>query len=371
MKGRWLAGLTALLLAAAFSSCGDHTGVSSAQNPESREESRAVSEPLQEESGKGEESSEEESLPEESSEEAEESSLPEEMFLPERELTDITDAFLEPGDIPYAIRFTGERTLSVECSVGDDVGVRFFSLDTGSRLEDETGSTGIAVPNSYDRQESLEDGRIAYITEDLTRVGVKNADGSGDQVLMDASEMEEVDSFWVILARNGIAGISGNTMNYDPTSYCLNLETGAVTPLNAGVTLIPQSIEGNRVLFVQDYVFSTPADDLLYLCDKETGQVSTIHAGTTLGCTRAALSSGGDYAVALTEEDEEENIRCFSVFDAATGERVNRAVIRDLSGIPVENAGFALSPDGTVLAVIYYRYPGDYTHCGIALYRMS
>ena len=68
MKGRWLAGLTALLLAAAFSSCGDHTGVSSAQNPESREESRAVSEPLQEESGEGEESSEEESLPEESSE---------------------------------------------------------------------------------------------------------------------------------------------------------------------------------------------------------------------------------------------------------------------------------------------------------------
>ena len=188
-------------------------------------------------------------------------------------------------------------------------------------------------------------------------------------MLMDASGMEGVDSFWVILARNGIAGISGNTMNYDPTSYCLNLETGAVTPLNAGVTLIPQSIEGNRVLFVQDYVFSTPADDLLYVCDKETGQVSTIHTGTTLGCTNAVLSSGGGYAVALTEEDEEENIRCFSVFDAATGERVNRAVIRDLSGVPF--AGFALSPDGTVLAVIYYRYPGDYTHCGIALYRMS
>lgn len=99
--------------------------------------------------------------------------------------------------------------------------------------------------------------------------------------------------------------------------------------------------------------------------------MTTIHTGSALGCTWAELSSGGDYVVALTEEDQEENIRTFAVFDAATGEKVNSALIRDLQAPGERSLYFALSPDGSTLAVSYYQYPGDYLHCGVALYRLD
>lgn len=362
MKKRIAAFFAAALLLAALGGCGKEPAGSSSSETSQAESLPESSVP---------ESSELSLLPEESSEKPEESSETAlEANLPLRELTDITDGFLSGGEVPYALRFTDPQTLAVEFSKGEETGTGFFSLETWESLPDETGSTGIALPNSYDRLVPLEDGRIAYITEDLTKAGVRNADGSGDQVLLDAAEMEGVDSFWVILAKNGIAGISGNTYEYLPSSYCVDLDTGEAVNTGISGTVIPQCIEGDRILFLRDYVFSEPENDCLYVYDNGDKALTEISTGSILGCTWAVLSTGGDYVLALTEEDQEESIRSFAVFDAATGEKVNSALIRDLPA-PERSLSYALNEDGTIIAVTYYRYPGDYTHCGVALYRLD
>lgn len=360
MKKRIAVFFAAAFLLAALGGCGKEPAGSSSGELSQAESLPESSEP---------ESSAPSLPPEEPSEESGETAL--EGNLPLRELTDITDGFLGGGEVPYALRFTDSQTLAVEFSKGEETGTGFFSLETWEALPDETGTAGISLPNSYDRLVPLDDGRIAYITEDLTKAGVRNSDGSGDRVLLNAAEMEGVDSFWVILAKNGIAGISGNTHKYLPSSYCVDLDNGEVVNTGISGTVIPQCIEGDRILFLRDYVFSEPENDCLYVYDNGEKALAEIPTGSTLGCTWAVLSTGGDYVLALTEENQEENIRSFAVFDAATGEKVNSALIRDLPAPMERSLSFALNGDGTILAVTYYRYPGDYTHCGVALYRLD
>lgn len=147
---KWMAALLAVFLLA---SCGGEPAVESSQ-----EESVAeISETLPEES------SEEVPLPEESSQEPEESSESsgEGEPLPLRELVDISDKFLDKDATPYALRFVDDRTLAVEYNLGDDAGAALYSLDTGEAAQ---GNTGIVLPNSFDREEIMEDGRVAYIT---------------------------------------------------------------------------------------------------------------------------------------------------------------------------------------------------------------
>lgn len=354
---KWMAALLAVFLLAG---CGGEPAVESSQEESVAEISGTLPE----------ESSEEVPLPEESSQEPEESSESsgEEELLPLRELVDISDKFLDKDATPYALRFVDGRTLAVEYNLGDDAGAALYSLDTGEAAQ---GNTGIVLPNSFDREEIMEDGRVAYISEDLTRMGVRDADGGNDRVLLDGLQMETPSTFWVLIARDGVAGVSGNTEEYAPTAYCVDLNTGETADLGVSCILIPQCVEGGRVLYIQDYVFSTPEDDCVYVYDAKEKRMTTIHTGSALGCTWAELSSGGDYVVALTEEDQEENIRTFAVFDAATGEKVNSALIRDLQAPGERSLYFALSPDGSTLAVSYYQYPGDYIHCGVALYRLD
>ncbi len=357
MKKILLAALACMILAAGCQPDTENSQPSEIQ-PES-ELSEEISDPVQEPSA-------EESSADEFSAE---SSVPEESGKETPPFLDITDTVCTWDREPVLLRFLDNDTLAVECMLdtNDSVMLYHISEDQAEESEDPLDA---ARPNSFDRQVVLAQGGKVFVSEDLAQV-THVSDTGTETLLLDGSTLNPTETFWILTAKGRWGAVSSNTMDYVPSCWVLDLQENTASRLEISGEVIPSDIEGDMLLFVRENVLTPSADHFLHVYHADTGEMTAIDAQTDLGAAKAVFSTGGNFVLSCQNQDTEAQTLTLAVYETASGQLTQTisldgySVLGDTAFQPM-----ALSPDGTVLAVLARETPED-TETRLLLYHIT
>lgn len=322
------------------------------------------------------ESSLESSVPEEISqaessaeESAAESSVPEESEEETPQLLDITDTVCTWDREPVLLRFLDNETLAAECMLDTNDSVMLYHIPEDQAEESEE-ALDAARPNSFDRQVVLSQGGMVAVSEDLAQV-FHTSDTGTQTLLLDGSALDPTETFWMLTARGRWGAVSGNTPEYLPSCWVLDLQENTAFRLNLSGEAIPSDIEGNDLLFVRENVLTPSADHFLHVYHADTGEMTAIDAGTDQGAAKAVFSTGGDFVLSCQNQDPETQTLTLAVYETASGQLVQTVSLEGYSVLAdTAYQPMALSPDGTVLAVLARETPED-TKTRLLLYRIT
>lgn len=352
MKKILLAALVCMILAAG---CQPDT-----ENSQPSEDS-SVSEVSEESSDSMEESSVEEI--------SAESSAPEESGEKIPPLLDITDTVCTWDREPVLLRFLDNDTLAVECMLDTNDSVMLYHVSEG-QVEESEDPLDAARPNSFDRQVVLAQGGKVLISEDQTQV-THVSDTGTETLLLDGSTLNPTETFWILTAKGRWGAVSSNTPDYIPGCWVLDLQENTASRLELSGEAIPSDIEEDALLFVRENVLTPSADHYLHVYHADTGEMTAIDAGSDLGAAKAVFSTGGNFVLSCQNQDTEAQTLTLAVYETASGQ-LTQTVSLDGYSVLGDTAyqPMAISPDGTVLAVLARETPED-TETRLLLYHVT